>query len=431
MKNADVIIIGAGAAGLMTAFHLSKAGKQVLMLEARNRTGGRIHTIYDEPFSSHVELGAEFVHGDLPVTLQLLMEAGINVIPATGEMWHFRNGRFSKDNQQMDHWDLLMEKLNELENDTTISNFLQQEFNDDKYEQLREWVIKFASGYDTADVRRASAFALRKEWENEDDGAQHRVAGGYSMMISYLENECKKNGGQLHLNSAVKYVYWENGQVEVLTTSGSSFKAKKLVIALPLGVLQANQSQEGAISISPSVPTYQDAIGQIGFGAIVKILLKFKTAFWRDEAITGIDLNEMSFIISDEEIPTWWTQYPVQSNLLTGWFGGPAAENKKELGGEDLLEQALRSLAHIFNRSVEDLEGELTAWKIVNWTTDQFTLGSYAYDRIGSSKARKILNTPINHTIYFAGEYLYEGPAMGTVEAALSSGLETARKIIG
>ena len=166
MENADVIIIGAGAAGLMAAYYLSKTGKQVLMLEARNRTGGRIHTVYGEPFSNYAELGAEFVHGDLPVTLQLLKEAEIKTVAATGEMWNFREGILSKDNWQTDHWDLLIEKLNKLENDTTIDNFLKWEFSDDKYKQLRESVIKFASGYDTADVTKASAFALRREWDN-------------------------------------------------------------------------------------------------------------------------------------------------------------------------------------------------------------------------------------------------------------------------
>lgn len=93
MKNADVIIIGAGAAGLMAAYELSKAGKQVSVLEGRSRAGGRMYTLDDD---LHTELGAEFVHGDLPVTLQLLKEANIESIPASGEMWHNRDGKFSK-----------------------------------------------------------------------------------------------------------------------------------------------------------------------------------------------------------------------------------------------------------------------------------------------------------------------------------------------
>src|ERR1700712_4192934 len=93
MENADILIIGAGAAGLMAARLLAKAGKKVTVLEALGRCGGRIHTLHDELFFEHAELGAEFVHGDLPVTLQLLNEAGISYYPAGGEMWNYQNGQ--------------------------------------------------------------------------------------------------------------------------------------------------------------------------------------------------------------------------------------------------------------------------------------------------------------------------------------------------
>src|SRR3569833_3542686 len=93
MKNEDIIIVGAGASGLMAAYTLSKAGKKVTILEARDRIGGRIHTIANESFFKHAELGAEFVHGNLPVTLRLLKQAGIEYVSAEGEMWHYRDGR--------------------------------------------------------------------------------------------------------------------------------------------------------------------------------------------------------------------------------------------------------------------------------------------------------------------------------------------------
>ncbi len=99
MKNTEIIVIGAGATGLMAAYELTKAGKRVIILEARNRTGGRIHTLDDTSFFKYAELGAEFVHGDLPVTLKVLKEAGIELMPASGEMWHYNDGKFSKDYQ--------------------------------------------------------------------------------------------------------------------------------------------------------------------------------------------------------------------------------------------------------------------------------------------------------------------------------------------
>jgi len=427
MKNADVIIIGAGAAGLMAAYELSKAGKQVIVLEARDRVGGRMHTLDDD---LHTELGAEFIHGDLPVTLQLLKEANIEAIPASGEMWQSRDGKFSKNAEQFEHWDLLMEKLNKLEIDISIGDFLQQEFGDEKYTTLRAWVTRFVSGYDTADPFKASAFALRREWQSEDDDEQHRVKGGYGVMINYLVKASKGNGAEFYLNTIAKHIHWTHGQVEVITFDNESFKAKQLIIALPLGVLKADASEQASVTISPSVGVCKEAIDQIGFGAVVKVLLQFKTAFWEDQSITGVDLDSMGFILSAEAIPTWWTQHPSSSTLLTGWLGGPPAEGKKDMSNDELLEEGLQSLSRIFNIDINKLKSDLLASHVVNWTTDPFTLGSYAYDTLESAEARKVLNTPIDHTIYFAGEYLYDGPAMGTVEAALTSGVETARKLI-
>jgi monoamine oxidase len=433
MKSTEILIIGAGAAGLMAAHELAKAEKKVTILEARNRTGGRIHTLDNASFFKYAELGAEFVHGDLPVTLKLLKEAKIELTPASGEMWNYNNGKFSQEYQQIDHWNLLMKKLGQLEQDTSIGDFLQKEFGEDQYAGLRKSVSKFVAGYDTADPFKASAFALRKEWQSDDEDAQHRVKGGYCSMISYLANEAKKKGVQLFLNSVVKQIHWEHKRVEAITAENISYKAEKVIIALPLGILQLDINDDGAVNFSPSIPQYRQAIKQIGFGAIIKILLEFKDAFWERKEITKLacsSLKGMSFLLSDEEIPTWWTQFPNHSSVLTGWLGGPPAEKKKDLSNEELLQQSLQSLSNIFKLSVEELKSSLIAWNIANWTTDPFTRGSYAYDMVQSSKARVTLRVPVNNTIYFAGEYLYDGPAMGTVEAALTSGLATAKKLI-
>lgn len=434
MENAEILIIGAGTAGLVAAYKLAKAGKKVIILEARNRTGGRIHTLDDASFFKHAELGAEFVHGDLPVTLQLLREAGIGVTPVSGEMWHYKSGKFTREDQQAAHWDLLTQMLSKLQEDTSIGDFLQQQFVEDKYAGLRESVGKFVAGYDTADPFKASAFALRKEWKSEDGDAQHRVEGGYCRMISYLVNESKKHGAELFLNSIVKTIHWEHSQVEVITTDKVSYRAQKVVIALPLGVLQADSSEEGNIKFSPSISKYQEAIQQMGFGSIIKVLLEFKKAFWEDKETTkiaGNSLKEMLFLLSDEEIPTWWTQFPNHSTILTGWLGGPNAGKRKDTSDQDLLQQALSSLSNIFKRSIGELKDELIAWNVVNWTADPFTRGSYAYDTVAAPAARAILSAPVNNTIYFAGEYLYDGPAMGTVEAALTSGAKAAGELLG
>lgn len=432
MKTSDILVIGAGAAGLMAAYRLSQKGKKVTVLEARDRTGGRIHTIQDRDFFKQAELGAEFVHGDLPVTLGLLKEANIPYESAGGKMARYADGKFTDDESFIEHWDLLIEKMQALQQDISIGAFLEKEFGDEKYSSMRQSVTRYVAGYDTGDIHRASTFALREEWLNEDDNAQHRLNNGYCSVISYLANKVKEAGGAVYLKSVARTIRWQKNAVEVVTADGDRYNADKLVIALPLGVLQAKQHEKGAIVFEPHVNSYAEAIKQMGFGAIVKFLLEFDEPFW-EKAETGEkvgrNMRGITFLISDQEIPTWWTQDPQPSALLTGWLGGPPAELKKNCSADELLQQALQSLSNIFKLSIEELKQKLIAWKAVNWTVDPFTRGSYAYDTVEAPEARKILMQPVNDTLYFAGEYLYEGPAMGTVEAALTSGLKVAERI--
>lgn len=163
MNTADILIIGAGAAGLMAARELANAGKKVIVLEANNRIGGRIYTQRDAVTGKYIELGAEFVHGDLPVTLGLLNEAGIPYRSASASMVQYNEGVFSEDESFIEHWDLLIDKLNSLQQDTSIEELMLKEFPGDEYNRMRASVRQFVSGYDTGDPQKASCFALRKE----------------------------------------------------------------------------------------------------------------------------------------------------------------------------------------------------------------------------------------------------------------------------
>lgn len=428
MNKADIIVIGAGASGLMAAYTLAKAGKKVIVLEARNRTGGRIYTLNSPAFFNKVELGAEFVHGDLPVTLSLLHEAGIPYSPAGGDMWRYKNGRFTQEDEQVEGWDKLMDQLDDLSENISINTFLERYFSEEKYDRLKQRVRQFVAGYDTADPDKASAYALREEWQNEDEGAQHRPDNGYGEMISYLVKQVETNGSEVLVNAQVNTVHHTLNEVKVTTTVGETYLSTQVVVALPLGVLQLPGNTDGFIDFQPAIPKHQQAIQQMGFGAIIKVLLSFKQPFW--EHHSGEDMSEMGFLFSDEKIPTWWTQAPEHQPVLTGWLGGPAAQNLVNVPDNELLDIALQSLSNIYQVSKQDLEKQLMGSYIANWTADPYARGSYAYDTVDASDARKVLHQPVNNKLYFAGEYLYQGPSMGTVEAALTSGKDVAAKIL-
>ena len=158
------VIVGAGAAGLMTARELARAGKKVTILEARDRCGGRIYSLPALEFGYPAEGGAEFVHGAAPVTRALMREAGLSLVPIDGTRWSARNGAFSPNESRLAHATLLNRALSELKTDLPVAEFLKTHFTGQKYAELRAAVKRMVEGYDAADPNRASTFALRDEW---------------------------------------------------------------------------------------------------------------------------------------------------------------------------------------------------------------------------------------------------------------------------
>jgi monoamine oxidase len=426
-----IIIVGAGAAGLMAAKELSKSHK-VTVLEARSKPGGRIRTEYDFSSGTIYELGAEFVHGKLPLTLKLLEEAGLPYHEMEGEMWQVKGDELVEDEQVIEHRKLFNRRLKDLQHDQTIDEFLQAHFSDDKYASLKESVRRYAAGYDTADPAKASAIALREEWQAENNDEQYRIAGGYHQLINYMAETCVKQGCDVVTDAEVKEIRWEKDSVSAVTSGGKTYSGTKIIVTIPLNVLKAPIGEKGSITFSPAIPAVQQAVMEMEMGAIIKILLLFREPFWTSGETakrTSEDLEKMSFIFSRERVPTWWTQFPRQSPLLTGWLGGPAAEKLKDTTDEEILTISLESLAHIFKTTAEEIRGQLAEWKIINWTAASYARGSYSYATVATKYARQVLAEPVDNTIYFAGEALYEGAEMGTVEAALASGRQVAHMI--
>jgi monoamine oxidase len=416
-----VIIIGAGAAGLMAARELLKTKHDVIIIEARSRIGGRIHTIIDSDFSVSIEQGAEFVHGKLPLTLELMNEAKIRIDEMAGEVYQVHNGKEHEGEFFNDDWDLMMTELKKLKTDLTFNDFLKEKFPYEKYKDLNENLRGFVEGYNAANVDKASAIALRDEWLSEDHAVQLRPKGGYSQMMDYLYKQIQASGGVLHLSSIVTRVKWSRDHVEVIDSDGKSFSANQVLITVPIGVLQSD-----AIKFDPTIPAYHKAACNVGFGGVIKITIEFRKAFW--ETQTGKKMPSLRFLFSDAEIPTWWSQLPEHTPILTGWLGGPKAENLHKTEKE-IYEMAVSSLSYAFNCSKDLIIDHIKAWHVSDWTKDPYSLGAYAYATLQTQNAREILTTSLEDTIFFAGEALYDGPEIGTVEAALVSGSSIAKKI--
>jgi monoamine oxidase len=427
MEETDIIIIGGGACGLLAASELCRQGDAVTILEARDRLGGRIHTLHDGGFSTPVEMGAEFIHGDMPVTLNLLHKAGVEHYEVTGQIWESKEGKLQRSENFIEDWDLLEERLQTLTDDMTISEFLKQNFPGEKQEELRKSVTRFVEGYDAADTTLASTFSLRDEWLSDENASQYRVKGGYGRMIDFLEKQVKDTGGRILLETLVSRIDWEKGRVTITTADGKIFVGGKALITVPLSILQKRINEPGFIAFYPDIPGKLDAAGKMGFGGVIKILLEFTDVFWnelRNDKHIGPALKKMGFVYSPEKIPTWWTQFPASTPLMTGWLAGPRSFSIASMPEKEILDMAIESLSAIFQREKVVIERNISAWQIANWAADLFAQGAYAYDTLYSREAVKILMEPVENTLFFAGEAVYHGSYMGTVEAALTSALE-------
>jgi monoamine oxidase len=232
----------------------------------------------------------------------------------------------------------------------------------------------------------------------------------------------------------VQEIQWERGAVRV-RAGNNIFLAHQVLITVPLGVLLAEAGSTGALRFSPALPHMQPALANLGFGAVIKVCLEFRTAFWAKEnnsLAVPVKAPEMAFLFSDSSLFTaWWSQLPEPVPLLTAWLGGPATAALKDAPDSEMVAKALADLATMFNTTASFLKEQLRASQVFNWAADPFARGAYAYATINAAAACQTIATPIQDTVFFAGEGLYVGTAMGTVEAALATGSEAARNILG
>ena len=412
----DVLIIGAGICGLSAARDLAMRDRSVTVLEARDRIGGRIHT-FNGQFSTRVEQGAEFIHGKPKCTQALIEEAGIQTVATAGDPWEIRKGKVQRTRMFPETLETLADALGALGTDTTMKEFLDENFPQADFPELWEDARNLIEGFDAADLGRISAKAIHNEWSADSEFTGARLVGGYTQLCEYLGHQATKHGVEVWLSSPVAAVTWTPGKVDVLTTDGEHYEARQLIVTVPPSVLRT-----GAIAFSPGIDRWQDAISQIETGGVIKFLLEFRRPLWENT------FRDAGFIFSDAQVPTWWTQLPLNHSVLSGWLSGPATLTAPR--GDRLTMMAIESLVYLFNCSQETIDRELRAVEIADWSRDPFSLGGYGYKTPLTPAALKVLTEPVYDTIYFAGEAFNDGEEMGTVEAALQSAGRVASEVM-
>ena len=444
-KRVDVLVLGAGAAGLAAARDLSHAGLRVTVIEARPRVGGRILTLHDPRSPVPLELGAEFIHGEAAETLPLARAAGLAVLELPGSHEFAAAGRFKP---LGNFWELVDRMNHDLSRrlaggrkDFPVSEYLDSA----RVPAARRGLLRdFVQGFYAAYPERLSAKSLAVETvargadeQDEIEGKQFRIANGGDALMKWLRDGLDPDRAEVRLSSVAESVQWKRGAVSVACRSGDraplpTVSARAALITLPIAVLKA-----GTVRFDPALPAKQRALAGLETGQVFKIVLRFREAFWeRAEFMkerrehSGSNGSGLNIVHAHgAELPTWWTSLPVRSPVLVGYVGAGAAEQLLAEDPPSRLERSLVALSEVLAVPRRELEEQLDASASHDWRADPFARGAYSYIGVGGNGAPRALARPVEGTLFFAGEAT-NGAEIGTVAGALSSGRRAAREIL-
>ena len=428
MKDADVIILGAGAAGLSAAYELSRNNVNVIILEARTRVGGRVHT-QSEP-GLPVELGAEYMHGTPKSLMRLALKTQTPFVDAYMGHYYPKNGKLIP---LENFWEQIQAVINRVDRKRTreysVAEFLK---NEKISSEERDYVEGFVQGYHAADLTLMGERTLQEEDDGKDELLQgtgnFRFPFGYLRLIKnflrYIPEEA------LYLGTVAEKILWNSGGVQVTTFSEQgerTFRARRLICTLPLGVLKAKFGEEGAVQWSPMPENLDKALSGIEMGHIQKVVLRFRSRFWEDLSDQPIGFMHPG---NKYYFSRFWTTIPLRFSQLTSWEGVPKAQDLSRLDEENVVQRALQTLSITVGKSTNFLNKELRQSFRHDWSNDPYARGAYSYIRVGGIEKSKLLSWPEEDTIFFAGEATAGGDARGTVHGAIESGLRSAKQIL-
>jgi monoamine oxidase len=428
MTEIDVAMIGAGVAGLAAAGELRRQGLRVGIFEARDRIGGRIHTLRDERVRIPIELGAEFVHGDAPLTEGILREAGLVDVDITGDHWLAERGHLRPYDSYWGRVDEILDQIDPGGEDQSFDDFLAKRPGGRSFARDRAVARDFVTGFHAADPARMSVLSIAPangEEPSESAARSGRIVQGYDRVPEWLARDL---GESLHLGRPVQEIAWERGKVELTVGDDSSkVTARAAVVTVPIGVLQAPPDAPGGIRFLPDPPRLRRTLDLLAMGAVVRLVLGFREVPWKGRG----DLDRMSFLHlgGDGAFRVCWTPYPLRAPMLVAWSGGPPAAELSRRKPAEIEAAILRLLAEHLGISRQRIASRLEGIWSHDWNADPFSRGAYSYARVGGSGAAWELARPVEKTLFFAGEATDEEGRTGTVEGAIATGRRAARQV--
>ncbi len=423
-KDEKIIVVGAGMAGLSAARVLQEAGYEVVLLEARARVGGRVHTSYEWP-DTPLDLGASWIHGVEGNPLTALAEA----VGAERMVTDYDNGiLYDQDGRLLG--DRGWVKAEEYEG--IIDQAIEQASESDEDQSVMDAVatlidIESLSAQEQQYLNLVLNYKLEQEWaadvtelsasyteEGEAFGGEDVVfPNGYHDLIEHMAREL-----DIRLEHVVQKISYNEEGVSITSNKGV-LTGDRAVITLPLGVLQRD-----TVQFEPPLPqAKQNAINMLGFGVLNKVYLRFPDAFWQTEP-------EWIFSLSEKrgEWSEWFNLYPyIKKPILLAFNSGRFGQEVEKLSDDEMITQAMTVLRNLYGNDIPDPE----AWQITRWIDDKFAYGSYSFPTVGANhQVREELARPVANRLFFAGEAT-ESDYPATVHGAFLSGKREAERIIG
>jgi len=438
----QVIIIGAGVAGLAAAAKLSEAGLTVTILEARDRIGGRVFTKRVPDCDAPIELGAEFIHGLPPEIWKPLRQHRIETSEVDGDNWCVSEDVL-KPCDFFSDIDSVLDKMDDSYPDESFLDFLRRRFpnpkHDARLEEARKHALAYVSGFNAADPALVGVHWLVQEMRTEEriqGDRAFRCKNGYEDLLTIFRKEIERSNVAVHTNTVVESVDWKKNHIEVRSRSTEGVSTRftpQVLITVPLAILKAAAGQTGTIRFTPPLPQEKgDALDKLAMGEVIRVVLRFRERFWDTiQPSSGKSLEEMSFLFSEDPwFPTWWTTLPEKSPILTGWAPFRAGQNLSGKDSSFVTQRAIQSLSRELGVSRDAIEKLLTEVDFHDWQSDPFSRGAYSYGKVGCDGAQRALGAALDNTLFFAGEATDTSGNNGTVHGAIASGYRAADEIV-
>lgn len=436
----DVVVVGAGAAGLAAARSLQDAGVEAVVVEARERIGGRVFTRRDSGLRTPIELGAEFVHGRAEPLAEIVDAGRLASVDIGGARWSARGGRLHRVDDFWERLDRVMRRLGTAGRDYSFAQFLSTKPGGRSLARERHLALQYVEGFHAADPRLASAHALAESGSPGDDERERRlvrIIDGYDRVVEWLAEPVVK---RIRTSAVVTRIAWERGGVSVDLQQPDgrarpSIDARAAIVSVPLGVLKAAAGDAGAIEFVPALSRKREALDQLAVGSAVRIAMRFDEMFWASEwfakRVQTEGLDTLSFLhTTDRDFPVWWTRYPLRDPIAVGWCGGVRARELAASPLEEIASRAIASLGRQLGVPARKIASLVTGTWMHDWEHDPFARGAYSYQMVGGVEAPKALARPLRNTLFFAGEAADAEGSTGTVHGAIASGRRAAREVI-